>query len=605
MKVIPNPSYLSQLLSVSKEQFVVPSYQRRYAWGHQQLAALFDDIHMLKGEDSHFFGLVILHTEGHHGGLNRLELVDGQQRITTLTLLLRAIELRYRDLGRDDKADDIRKALTCEDPMERKHPKVVLGDLDNDDYHALMTGRDREKFSNERLRYALYYFNQRLGSFEAKDLNQYYSKLTSEALTIRLDVPQAQDAYKLFETINNRGLRLTATDIVKNFLLGHAAKIDRGSGLLGEVKDLWSSTIIALDAADTDDFLRHFMCALMGRKITKSQLVVEFKKYYLQHVKDTEMLGEFEYYLDEGDEDEEEEAVLTEPDDGDEEGNERPAPAQSATPRIPMQTFLKRIHAAAVVYGKVCRADFKDHRVNRRIKDLHRILARPTYIFLMHYMQRKDSVDVQVKVLGLIATIMLRRHVCARRTAENDDIFAKMLPVLDKADVVTALRGYLVDSEHFPDDAEFQDSFPKHELKGRLVERARYILESIEQYNTGGTYELSVNPGSEVHLEHIIPEKITTKRSKRLYGDWQTYLGANAKNLHKRYVHRIGNMTLLAAPLNIQASNNPYAAKKKLYKKSNIGLTKALATLPSFNFKRVEKRGADLAGVALKIWSLK
>lgn len=605
MKVIPNPSLLSQLLSVSKEQFVVPSYQRRYAWGHQQLAALFDDINMMKGEDSHFFGLVILHTEGHHGGLNRLELVDGQQRITTLTLLLRAIELRYRSLGREDKADDIRKSLTAEDPMEVKHPKVVLGDLDNEDYQALITGRERAQYSNPRLSYALAFFIGRLEAFNAKELNQYFSKLTSEALTIRLDVPQAQDAYKLFETINNRGLRLTGTDIVKNFLLGHAAKIDRGSGLLNEVKDLWSTTIIALDGADTDDFLRHFMCALMGRKITKSQLVVEFKKHYLQHVKDTEMLGEFEYYLDEGGEEEEEEERLTEPEEAEEEnGSAEPVKSNTIT-RVPMQAFMKQIRNAAIAYGKVCRVDFKDHRVNRRIKDLHRILARPTYIFLMHYMQRKDPVDVQVKVLGLLSTLMLRRHVCSRRTSENDDIFSKMTPVLNATDVVLALKKHLAQSEHFPDDADFQDSFPKHEMKGRLVERARYVLESIEQYNTGDTQELSVNPGSEVHLEHIIPEKITTKRSKKLYGDWQTYLGANAKNLHKRYVYRIGNMTLLSAPLNIKASNNPFAAKKKLYKNSNIGLTKTLSTLPNFNFKRVEKRGAELGSIALKIWSLK
>lgn len=604
MKVIPNPSYLSQLLSVSKEQFVVPSYQRRYAWGHQQLAALFDDISMLKGEDSHFFGLMILHTEGHHGGLNKLELVDGQQRITTLTLLLRAIEERYRLLDRTDKADDIRKSLTCEDPEERKHPKVVLGDLDNADYQALMTGKEREHYSNPKLKYALGFFRTRLAGFDVKALNHYHSKLTSEALTIRLDVPQAQDAYKLFETINNRGLRLTATDIIKNFLLGHAAKIDGGTGLLSEVKDLWSATIVALDASDTDDFLRHYMCALIGRKITKSLLVVEFKKYYLNHVEQTEMLGEFEYYLDEeAVDDEEDDATIGDVDDVEEENGSAHTTIKEEE-RMPMQTFLKLIRDAAITYGKVCRADFKDHRVNRRINDLHRILTRPSYIFLMHYMQRKDPLDVQLKVLDMIATLMLRRHVCAMRTSENDDIFAKMLPVLGEPDVVTALRDHLQHNEHYPGDAEFKDRFPNHELKGRLVERARYILESIEYHNTGSTNELAVNPGSEVHLEHIIPEKILTKKSKKRYGDWETYLGQNARTQHKKFVHRIGNMTLLSAPFNIKASNNPFVAKKAFYRKSNIKLTRDLANKSSFTFKQVEKRGAELADVALKIWTL-
>ena len=108
-------------------------------------------------------------------------------------------------------------------------------------------------------------------------------------MLIRLDVGMSQDAYKLFETINNRGLKLSPTDIIKNFLLGHAAKISPGT--LEETKKLWSRIIINLDAIDSDDFFRQFMCSLIQRKITKTRLVFEFNKYYFKHIDKADILG--------------------------------------------------------------------------------------------------------------------------------------------------------------------------------------------------------------------------------------------------------------------------------------------------------------------------
>ena len=130
-------------------------------------------------------------------------------------------------------------------------------------------------------------------------------------------------------------------------------------------------------------------------------------------------------------------------------------------------------------------------------------------------------------------------------------------------------------------------------------------LEQFEYDLIGDQGEYVINSGNEVHLEHIIPKTIKTKKAQKEYGDWVSYLGDNALSKHAQYVDRIGNYTLLVQKLNIKASNNPFLAKKREYKKSNIDLTKNIAdNFSRFKFKQVEKRSVDLAKTAVKIWSL-
>ena len=195
---------------------------------------------------------------------------------------------------------------------------------------------------------------------------------------------------------------------------------------------------------------------------------------------------------------------------------------------------------------------------------------------------------------------MLRRHICNKRTSENDDIFAKLLR-LEGDNLIQKVKDQL--QEDYPEDIDFEDSFSKHDFVGILIPRAKYVLSEIEYYLRGNTGEFTLNSGNEVHLEHIIPEKITPSNWKRKFGDWETYLGEHSAVKHKKYVSKIGNMSLLAGELNISASNNPFSAKKNCYKQSDINLTKQLVTdYTEFKFYHVEKRGKYLTEIAMKIW---
>jgi uncharacterized protein with ParB-like and HNH nuclease domain len=594
MNITPNKLSIAQLFATPNEQFIVPSYQRRYAWGFNQYCALYEDIDMLKENDGHLFGMIILHTSFHTAGINQPELVDGQQRMTTLVLFLKAFEYVYGEKGKEDKANEIKKMIICKGLDDIERPKIKLGDLDNKDIENLVLKNQFHDLENKNIRFAINDYIKWLAELEIDDLNRLFFKLTNIAVIIRLDVGMAQDAYKLFETINNRGLKLKPTDIIKNFLLGHAAKINQND-VLEEVKNLWSSVIVNLDDLDSDDFLRQFMSSILQRKITMTLLVVEFKKYYLKNVEFAELLGEFEYYQEDDyfDDDYENEDVALE---DIEIKNEN---------QFTIVEFLEKLVKLSEVYRKISLAKHESVKINRRLKNLNQILSKSTYIFLMHFiLESKHTEREKLSVLKYVETLMLRRHICERRTNENDDIFSKLVGFIGNDDILNKIKNYINEEGYIPDDNDFEVYFPKHQFKGKLIDRAKYVLESIEYFKRGNTDELVIASNQEVHLEHIIPQTISTKKSKLEYGNWEEYLGEKSVSKHKKYVNFIGNMTLLGESLNIQAYNNPFTKKKGSYKVSNLLITNELSHYSDFKFSHVDKRSETFTEIALKIWKI-
>ncbi|RUA28415.1 MAG: hypothetical protein DSY77_16095 [Bacteroidetes bacterium] len=602
MNIIPKDQTIHGLLNNPMEQLIIPAYQRRYAWSYNQTFALFEDIDMLQPNDGHLFGMLILHTGYHQGGINEIDVVDGQQRLTTITLLLHALKTKFSEVGKEHINHQIQTMLFCGN--DSSTPKIILGELDNKDFKKILKG-EQEGIKNQNLINALNYFNELISeriSEEGEDwLDKFYNKLTHTAKIIRLDVQQAQDAYKLFETINNRGLRLSATDILKNFILGHAAKI--GEQKLEEVKEQWSSLITTLDGIPTDDFFRQYISSIYTRRVTKSKLIEYFKEDYLNKVDNVDLIGEYAYYSDyyngaeesNDPEDEEEEAPSDKPNQSKKNKNSHS--------RIDISYYIQHILNCAEVYANIWNKTFNEEKLNKKLRDLSDIKSFPTYIFLMHFLQRDKTLNEKLEVLDMISALMLRRHVCARRTSENDTIFSRVLRIEDDDNFIDNFKEELI--LDYPNDEEFEDRFPNHELKSSLHNRAKYILREIEYTLTGGTGEITINAGNDVHLEHIIPQKIKSQKSKEEFGDWESYLGEKSLTKHPRFVNRIGNMTLIAGDLNISVSNNPFVSKRKAYNKSNIKLTKEIGeNYTGFKFKDVEERGKELAKTALEIWRI-
>src|SRR5262249_37837977 len=145
--------------------------------------------------------------------------------------------------------------------------------------------------------------------------------------------------------------------------------------------------------------------------------------------------------------------------------------------------------------------------------------------------------------------------------------------------------------EYCPNDEKFEEEFATAKFNSSVIDRARYCLEQIEMYKHGNTLELVLGGTDTVHVEHIIPQKIKTKRAKDEFGDWPAYLGTNSESKHPQFVSRIGNLSLFSGPLNIGISNNPYKRKKEAYISSAIKITNSLPKeYRDFRFAQVEKR---------------
>jgi hypothetical protein len=597
MKITPNALTINQLFSATNEQFVIPAYQRRYSWRERQINELIEDIELTETGDTHLLGSIVCLTGHHTAGLNQLELVDGQQRLTTITILLECIRQRLEQLSEKDAVADLARLLSAKALGGPTSRKVVLDSIDAEEFERLLkqtaAGAD-EKYQNANLAKAFAIVRDWLDDQELADLGGFLYKLQNLALIIRLDVGDAKDAFKLFETINNRGLKLSPTDIIKNFVLGNAARFGRIQ--LDEARASWAKLVANLDGTDSDAFFRYYLISVLKRRVTKSEVVPEFKWLFMNEVVEAADLPDRHLYSDDEDEegDDEDDDTLADDDSAEDTARELEKAAS-----ISFKDFIASLVNCARAFGELVLIKTGDKRIDRHLRHLRMIKSAQTYGFLMHLRVNGTPIKTFVDVLKLTESFVLRRHVCKERANETEALFARLCSA-DPANPIPEIKAAY--REASPSDERFCDDFAAANFTANIIDRARYCLEQIELSSLGKYEELQVLGSEAVHVEHIIPQKIKTKRAKEEYGDWVTYLGDRAEQHHAKYVSRIGNLTVFAGSLNMGASNNPFAKKKTAYKESSIQLTLKLSTMPSFKFKQVEERSKELAKVAVGLW---
>lgn len=595
MKITPATLNISQLLGSANEQYVIPAYQRRYSWHEKQLFELLDDIKLLESSDAHLLGSVVCLTGPHTAGLNRLEIVDGQQRLTTVSILLRCIHDRLLELGLKDDAQDVNRLLSAKALGGTAERKIALDSLDAQSFETLLRGEPDG--GNPDLSRAFQICRDWVKDKDGPAVAAFLYQLMNQAFVIRLDVSDAKDAFKLFETINNRGLRLSATDIIKNFLLGNAARFGEEPLALARAK--WAALIASLDGIKSETFLRHFLSARLKRRMTQSYVIPTFKRVFMSEVAEASTLPDRHLFLDEDAVDDIDED-LVEADEADDAGPE--VTVEAAQHQVSFSAFLDELVSSARTYGEIVRGETGNVAIDRRLRNLTLIKAMQTYGFLMHLRAGGCSDKNFERVLALTEAFLLRRHVCRMRANETDTAFAKLCGTdcSDPLPEVTATY-----RQYAPADDRFAEAFATTPFIPRLLERARYCLEQFEHSRQGAHIELLVGGPSDVHVEHIIPQKIKSKKAKTREGDWLSYLGPTAESQHPQHVTRIGNLTLFSGTLNIVASNNPYDRKKEGYLRSALKITNSLpADYPEFRFAEVAARSTRLAEEAVALWPI-
>lgn len=545
-----NEMSVMRLFTGGSEQFIIPVYQRRYLWGKDQWTDLWNDIQNIEDGEDHFLGSIVVINPQHSIDVNQFEVVDGQQRLTTLSLLIAALrDCLIQNGGQQETAigEAFHGYLHCSTMFQKDLPKLIPSKPDREDFTAIIDKKGKD-FTDSNMFTAYQFFKN--GITVRGDLVELAKKIIGSLKVVLIQVMSHKDAFRLFETLNDRGLSLSATDLIKNYILSKASRASEDE--LQEIVETWDEIIELITNLDHMRFFRQV-------HLSRTEGVFSFSKLY----------DRYKTLVD-----------------------------NTAS----IVSLVNELKEYAVIYNQICKAETQYPQINEKLRAILAIGAATSYTLLLRLFKSKVPEQQIVSILNTVETFALRRAVCNWSTNNLDLIFnnlATKTPVDNNCSAY--INSYLNKSEFMPSDSDFVTNLKSKSF--RQDDQCKYILERIEDYHTNFSKEKSIANRSLVHIEHIMPKTIRTKGSKKEFGDWEKYLG-NEKEQHPLYVNKIGNLTLLGSGLNIAASNNPFEEKKKNYNQSMILMTKELSNYPRWDISAIQQRSEHLADIASKIWKI-
>jgi uncharacterized protein with ParB-like and HNH nuclease domain len=551
----------------SHPKLEIPPFQRPYAWEARQWAQLWGDM-TTRLKSDYLMGNVVMC--GTDAGSELL--IDGQQRLTTITIFVAVLrDYLWLECGGElakRRAVELHKACIVGSSTftDDHNPTLILGDVDRQWFRNRIQvspeseGEYRQPPINSvpykqpgsnRLMGRAYQFLYRqlqkrhsakgFANEEEKveDVMGLADQLAHKTWFVITRVPDDTQAYTLFEVLNDRGLELSISDLIKNVLLSHATEVER----LDRAKDFWSEIAAALDYQNISAFIRYHWMSTNGRKITESDLFPKIKAE-IKKMSATELVKFLKTLSSEA------------------ENYAQIIGRGTTTGEAAAQLELMRAYGFRVVNSLLLAiwATSTDEKFRAQA-------VRSLKNFLVQYATFANQVtnDLEALLAELSASL--------RRSGKNG--FNALVKRLKQS---------------LPSQTTVWDEFSKLEPN---ISVARAILSEIEAHLTGD--EKTIAGTDKVNIEHIFPQS----------PDHQWVKTFAAEGAEDSYVARLGNLTLLSAKLNKQASNKSFNEKlARHYKKSDFKITKGLEDYASWTVKSVEKRQAELLRLAKKVWAL-
>jgi hypothetical protein len=547
--------------ALSRWQLGVPSNQRRYAWDEEYVEQLFYDL--TKAFDAkkpiYFLGTIVL-TEGRK---DVREVADGQQRLATTTILLSAIRDYLIELKDQAGADQYQSdfLLKYDPPSGQFKPRIRLNVEDDTFFfnNVLLPPSQRQHDSashfrsNARIKTAAETARVHVRNItaalpvkeKANRLYEWITFLRESALVVAITVPaHISDSFRMFETLNARGLQASQVDIIKNFLFGKAPES------IGKMHPRWMSILNTIESHGNDDllltFIRQYWISQHG-PTTENELGDEIEEY----VKNESRAVSFVTDLD-----------------------------ASASDYVALLTPIQSPRWQSYPNGTRKAIDIL-------INDLGAAQIRPLMLAVARKFTPKEALkayqlfvswSVRFMIVGGGSQGKLHRYYGGRAKEVTDG-------------KVTSTKG-LADSmnELVPGNKQFQEEFSKANVSKAVL--ARYYLRAIELYGKEPLPQLLINEDpSAVNLEHVLP----LNPSK----DWRID-SETAATFHKR----IGNMVLLGAKDNVTLGNGVFDSKKKTLKDSPFTTTQDVGKQDKWDADEIRKRQLKLAEIAPKVWPL-
>jgi len=547
-------------------QFVIPIYQRNYSWTEAQCQQLWSDLLRAGRDDNingHFIGSIVYVERGLSTVTTQeaLLVIDGQQRLTTSTLLIAALAEHFDAKQLPELLDSFsaRKLrnyyLLNPDEDGERHYKLILSETDKDTLLAILKKAPLPLEASSRIQQNYQFFQALIDKHqdELEAICQGLAKL----LIVEVSLDRSQDNPQLiFESMNSTGLELSQADLIRNYIL---------MGLEPQLQtELYKSYWRPMEKAfgqsayvtHFDPFMRHYLTAKTGEIPNVREVYAAFKTFARSNPADTTAL-------------------------------------------------VADIHAYASYYCAMALGAETEAPLRQAFHDLRELKVDVAYPFLLDayhdYKQGRLSADELLSIVRLVESYVFRRAICAIPTNSLNKTFAGLSRTLKKDRYLESVRAaflLLPSYRRFPGDEEFQREIKQRDLYN--FRSRSYWLRRLE--NHGRKERIVVE---DYTIEHILPQ------NEALSAEWQAELGPNWQHIQQTWLHTLGNLTLTA--YNSEYSDYPFAYKrdqvsntegKKIgFKYSALNINEGLGTQEKWDEDAIKARAERLACEATKVWA--
>lgn len=540
----------TQLLEGSK-QFIIPIFQRTYSWEQSHCQQLWDDIVRVGNNDelnSHFIGSAVYIPETNvDAAIPRWLVIDGQQRITTMTLLLLALKRR---LEREGLNEPISAAEVADYYLSNRYGKgeaayrMLLTRTDKETLMNLVDGAELNGEASYRIVENFQFFTDRIASANLSDVWRGIKKLMIVDVCLQ---PGIDNPQMIFESMNSTGKALTQADLIRNFVL---------MGLEHELQtrlytDYWRPMEVEFGAenyiSQFDEFMRYYLVIHTGNvRIRRGDVYDEFKAYSRKHE---------------------------------------------------VEKLLESIKEFAGYYCRIALGT-EDSALSAAFHDIRELRADVCYPMLMEVYQdfQREMISREefITVLRMVESYVFRRAICDIPTNSLRQTFATFMRQVKKdcyLESVSAVFLLLPSYRRFPGDDEFERQIQLRNLY--KFNRRSYWLRRFENHDRKERV-----PVQEYTIEHIMPQ------NEKLSIEWRSELGEDWKSIHELYLHTLGNLTLTG--YNSEYSDRPFKEKRDMeggFKDSPLKLNRGLGSCELWNESAINGRAATLAKTATGIWT--
>ncbi|WP_187926170.1 DUF262 and DUF1524 domain-containing protein [Helicobacter pylori] len=532
-------------------QFVIPIYQRVYSWKKEQCEQLWDDIIKIGGNDKmngHFIGS-ILYVRVNDTHSSPLLIIDGQQRLTTITLLFIALRNHSSDevkILEKFSHKETESYLINSDKDGDKKFRLILSESDKDTLLSLID-KNKRKPSEPSVKIMENFKLFEKWISENTDKLETIFKGLEKLMIVWIALDKGKDDPQLiFESMNSKGIELTQTDLIRNYIVMET-EVEKQEDFYNQY---WRAMEEDFKQNETlfNRFVRHYLTIKTGEIPNINKVYEAFKDYRQKK-------------------------------------------------GIEIEDLLKDLQKYC---GYFCQIAFKKEAdkedLNKALSFLVDLEMDVVYPLLLElYSDYKDGVLSEqdfIPIIALIESYICRRTVCGLGTNSLNKVFPSFTKHIQKDEYFKSLKvhfGYLTEKQRFPNNDEFKEHFITIDFYH--FKKIKYFLERLEKFER----KEPVNT-QECTIEHIMPQTLNL--------EWERDLGENFQAIHEKYLHTIGNLTLTG--YNPEYSNKSFQEKQGMeggFKQSPLKLNQSLKDLESFGEKEIEKRANDLADWALKIWT--